>query len=316
MHQDIALQLLPAFIKDEKVKALTQLKYRPTPLLKLVTEKGQYIVRLNKRDGFFRKYLGSHAFAVQTAVYALLNKERFIYFRIPELVYTDYKNICISRYIEHEAQNIADINPEKLANGLLEFQMASASTSQFGWHGFLSYFIRKKENLVLNLIFKLSFKKSPDPIPAPIKRACTELALRCSEKEKNTPHAFLAHWDFHRENVLFGEDGHLYFIDFEFVRKQKKWLMTDIVRYAIDAISFEMNLSLIKIYMDKAKKHFPGLNYSVQLRLAMLWYTISLLYNHHTPIESRRKIKEFIAHTLLQNDAWTAWFDTHFEFSK
>lgn len=139
------------------------------------------------------------------------------------------------------------------------------------------------------------------------------LSLEMMEME--TERGVLAHNDFGRPNVLVRSDNTLSLLDFNDVRRERKWLLIDVVTMAFDHIRMRLDDGAFKAWFLKMleKGLLPsGLNLSTQLRFAIIARVARLLSPRRWVTEHERVgLAQFLQDVLLDDESWNNWFESH-----
>lgn len=90
------------------------------------------------------------------------------------------------------------------------------------------------------------------------------------QQTKFSPHVLHKDLKF-KKNIIFGKNQKVYFIDFETVTVEKKWILLDIVDMAFNPLDFTLDLSIINLYLDKIENSLKNqINTRAQIRFALL----------------------------------------------
>ena len=279
-------------------------------------QSGRYFLKVarpgrNRRPRLLRHVIKSPSLERQIAVYHALASQQFSAFRYPELVNTDQVSYLLLEFVAAVKANEKVPAATDLIESLHEFQFAGTVPAHGTFGNLLLHF-------VLNPTVSLATR-----VLTQVRRRfglrtslrCLRVLARCHASERNQRVITLVHNDFHPENILVEASGRLYFTDFENVTTTRKWLLLDIVHYAVATQEAEVDTELIREYLAKlgaSSDRLKPINAVAQVRLALLRRVMQHATSPVPPAAVREAYSTFLEEVLLSDAAFDAWFKRHF----
>ena len=279
-------------------------------------QSGRYFLKVarpgrNRRPRLLRHFIKSPSLERQIAVYHALASQQFSAFRYPELVKTDHVSYLLLEFVAAVKANEKAPAATDLIEALHEFQFAGTvpANDTFG-NLILHFLLNPTVHLATALLTRLRRRLG---LRTAIR--CLQVFAKCHASERNQRVITLVHNDFHPENILVGPSGRLYFTDFENVTTTRKWLLLDIVHYAVATQEAEVDTELIREYLAKLESssdRLEPINALSQVRVAMLRRVVQHATSPVPPQAVREAYSTFLEEVLLSDAAFDAWFKRHF----
>jgi len=223
--------------------------------------------------------------------------------------YTDGKTYLVLRYVPGVPGWDRQVIPvETFVKGLIEFQTSSLKWSSTLMEQFGSALLEKpvfkitKGSLTCvhtRLGYKATWK-------------CFMVLWKCYRSQPRLNCDILLHNDLELNNIVTGLDERLYFIDFEDVIHENRWILCDIVDLSFDLNSLAFDRTLFGRYLKRLSAHVSGLdnvNIVSQIRLALLRRIIFGLRSRKLSSASKRSCEHFLCSVLLDDKAFNCWYD-------
>lgn len=294
-------------------------RLRPTlnPPYLIDAKEGRYFLKLkrpvaSRAHAQLRAFLGNPGFSWETTVLEALQRIEFDIFRFPRLVQTDGADYALFEYVPRSsAQKLSGDYTQLFARALVEFQSAELRLDQ-----------QARNRLWIACALTPSAKMLRRTLPrlfgryglATAKRYA-QIARQCERSQGRIRKQWMLHNDLHHDNVFIGADGQLYFTDFENAAPERKWLLTDIVNFAVGTSEPVIDFELIQRYLLELRcSPFSGyqLKISGQLRFALMESTAQHVLRR-APLESVRKAYEKLLFDVLLDDvSFEEWLDQEF----
>jgi hypothetical protein len=289
-------------------------KVQTTPVYMLRAQEGEFFLKFissseTMRQNIIRMLFGSLAIKNQLAVYDSLSRLEFKNFKYPQLVNTDKKSYLIFDFIQIQSKGERDAPRDALVESLLEFQRSGVFLKRRGIEGVLLNITRKPACVLLKRVLvglrkqcgiKISFR-------------CIKVILDCYKHQKPLENILTLHNDFHHNNLLLTKSGELFVCDFENVANERRWALIDITHYSVGTMRFEIDTSLIGMYIKNENSIFKLMNrfqIGVQLRIALLLRVSQMILSNKPPIHVKDKYLKFFVDTLLEDSAYESWFES------
>jgi hypothetical protein len=322
MTKDVAMHLREDQLdKLLSVLGLTVLSWEPihwkrvqtTPVFLIRAREGEFFLKLiappaTKKQAIARFLFGNLSLKNQLAVYSCLDKKKFSSLQYPRLVKTDGRSYLLFEFLTVQPKGEGEVPQDALVASLLEFQCAG---------------VLLKKNLLEAALLDISRK----PVWVLLRRILGGLRRRCGlrvsltclgvmlagyRRQKPLRRSVLAHNDFHHNNLLLTEDGELYIGDFEKVSNEKRWILIDIVHYAVGTMKFEIGLGPLKNYLQKVEERLDDMerfHLGSQLRMALLLRVSQMILSNVPPAQVRERYESFLKEILLDNLMYERWLE-------
>lgn len=251
------------------------------------------------------------AFENELRVYQSLQNKTFKIFKYPNLVKTDGQSYIVIEYISGNNgwdKNI--ISNEKLISSLLEFQFSNAKTE--------SNFIK---NIMINYHRRIPYKiirwspcliKTPFDVIDWIK--CNLILLRCSLCYRGEHEGLFTHNDLFRcNNIISGNDGNMYFYDFEYALYEKKWFLIDIFDLVFNMEKCKIDVELLKEYIKQFSCKLPFAKCECylekQTRIILLRKLLGVIISKKVKEDNKKCCRIFIKNILLSDKKYEEWYE-------
>ncbi|WP_445157950.1 hypothetical protein [Halomonas sp. E14] len=258
-----------------------------------------------------RKLLGGDtSFDNEMMVYEQLPENRFAAFRYPQLIKTDHENFLLLRFIQAEqGWNKELVSKERVLSALLEFNLSDISITHSGLKRIVTRFVRSSTAKVLRWSFSLNsyspwyfFKIVAFLISAEIKQGKNQRAL-------------LMHNDLNvNNNVLSDQDGSPWFLDFESVTLERKWVFIDVLNLCvIEKNRFEFDADMLRQYLcelDKRGVLSKNFDISLQLRVVLMRVYLQSFRYQKNP-ELKEVFGHFLTDVLLDKKVYENWYNSN-----
>ncbi len=298
IHQNIDITNALGLKQDHEIKEILHIK-KQVYLINTIND--SYILKFNPNTSILNDILRPYKtikFKRELLVYKSIQNLWLTYFNSPKLMF--YNN----RYflLEHISGNIdidyGKTSEQHVKEALLEFNYELRKAiknkliviSSFNSIKLLKV-ILKNISIYCGIIFSLK---------------ALWLFVVYSTTNKRNKESILLHNDLSNEcNKITANDGVLYFIDFESVSYEKKWILTDIINISFNISSLSFNKNLFKLYVDSLDpmvRRNICINHQVRISLIRLCGNL-LLYKKH-----REKHMQFLKNTILVNKNYNKWY--------
>lgn len=281
----------------------------------LKAEEGNFLLKTCPEWGNFAGWLSrfligtSIPFKTDIAVNgALALKGHFKAFSAPPLFHTDGKTYLLLHYVPGILGWDRRIIPvDTLAEGLIEFQ-----TSALEWPRTL---IEQLGGALLEKpvarIFRGALSSVRSRVGYKATWKCFMVVWKCYRSQPRLNFDMLLQNDLGLSNIVTGRDKRLYFIDFEDVIKESRWILCDIVDLSFNLNSLAFDRFLFNSYLNRLSAHVSGLdNVSIvsQVRLALLRCIIFGLMSRKLSSSSKRGCEHFLCSVMLDDKAFHYWY--------
>ena len=236
--------------------------------------------------------------AFKTELNLIMSLKSNTYFRIPKLIETDYRTYYILTYFEvFEKESIFDIS---IVKSILKFNTENGSLDNF--HSYVNTFLMTFISLTktLSSIGLRNYLK-----------IVANISLNGINIKKREP--ILLHGDLRRSFNLRYEEDVVYFIDFESIYKEKKYLLYDIINFSNDVtrgVFYKANVSyFIKLY----NLHDDKIDISEEVRIAYLCLLRSLLVNLNSFDTDTKHVVEWIIKYFVDFNFFTKWYSENID---
>lgn len=311
-------QLLDTLKLDvESYQTLSRIRTGLTPHYLIRAKQGTFFLKIERpvrgmARARLRRLLGNPVLKRQVAVYRALSKRQFRSFRYPRLIETDEASYLLLEYITpRESGNSSEEFKSKLALSLLEFQTSGLQFEHAGVGNMLLDVVLSPGWAILRSAY-FGVGKRCGPRFA---LRCLRTVLLCQRLQAKFEIPVVIHNDFHHDNVLVSDGNQVYITDFENVAMERRWLLLDIVHYAVGTQEFYVDLEQIRRYLLALRESGfrSAVNVAAQLRFALLRRMMLNLASDVPPEEVKRQCEQFISTVLLPDDAYRTWFVEHIE---
>jgi hypothetical protein len=287
---------------------LSPLQWKPgqlTPLYYLETAGRRFVLKLpTPRAGVWleplRRHLTRQEIAHQAHVLQRLGVRHFQFLRVPRLVATDHHSFTLLEFIDIRPHGEHDIPRRELLHSLLEFQASEIDLPQ----SILAAVGRDPGVLVVR---SLLTSLQPHLGWRGVSRALKVVA-DCYQAQPPLPRPVLRHNDFHYNNLLLGGDGTLYFSDFEYVAFDNRWLLGDIVYFAVGTKSFGIAGDLILEYAALLRDSLGyDFDLEAQLRFNLLLRVGKQMISRTSPPEVVTRYRQLFREVLIDDRGFREW---------
>lgn len=144
---------------------------------------------------------------------------------------------------------------------------------------------------------------------------CSWFLARMNLKTRRLPVRFYSHGDPHAGNLRKTPEGRLYWLDFESVHPERRWVLDDVVYRAFSWKKFKVRknkIGFLEEYLLALHERLgPALRIDAkdQLRTSLVHRAVVNLYN--TRWENREQIAGFLQDVLLDDEAFSSWYREH-----
>lgn len=214
-----------------------------------------------------------------------------------KLLFFEKRNYMIFEYINPNALDIA-IDDHKIVESYLQFQSA---LKDFRFSLFSRVYSLNMSFIYLSFRFFL------------ITRSFKHLFLLLNQiiklniiQEKLTNN--ILHKDLkYRKNTISSDKLKLYFIDFETVTIERKWIMLDIVDIAFNPMEFSLNMNLLNAYYNRLDSYTKSkTNIEAQIRFALLRRSVGSYYRD---LGHKNELFTFLDSVLLSEKSFKDWIN-------
>jgi hypothetical protein len=278
-----------------------------TPLYLLATPVGGFVLKSADAYPSWRRrlgrLLGDWELGWQAQVYACLEEQHFEHLRFPRLVATDGQSYLLLEYVETRPHDEHDIPREALLNSLLEFQLAQVTLERPAFQRLLGWTRTPAPVLVRRTLLGIRSRFGP----AVARRAAAAI-WRCLRSQPPLQREVVCHNDLHHNNLLLGEGGTLYISDFEQVSLDDRWVLLDIIHYAVGTHRFAIDTSIVSDYISLLRRTTRfGLDLDSQVRFGLLLRVSKLVLSRVPPTEVAQEYGRFLVEVLIDDAAFASW---------
>jgi hypothetical protein len=275
------------------------------------TSSGRLFLKIGRptsgpRQQLLRKLLGRPSLERQVDVLEGLERSPFPTLRYPRLVRSDRSRYVLVEHIAGARPASDGEAPEALVASLLEFQTSSAQRAFGG---------------VVSRLLGASLAPEAYLVRRALPRLLRESGWRsawrlvrtmhwCRRQQPALDRQVLIHNDFHHENVLIDADGVMYLTDFENAVSTRRWVLVDIVHYAVGTTSAVIDTELIRAYVAAARlvpEIGDRLALEPQLRLALLRRIAQHVSSAAVPEHVRTTYRSLLDEVLLDDERFRSW---------
>lgn len=280
-----------------------------TPLYRLEASEGSFVLKLSTPRP--RRFQGLHERQArqeirhQAKVYRALGEASYRYLRFPRLVDSDGSSYLLLEYIDTIPHGEHDLPRDTLLRSLLEFQTATGSVPD-------PFFPNAARSPGVRLSRRLLFRLRKKMGVACVYRAFAVMR-HCYRRQQALPRKLTRHNDFHYNNLLLASDGTLFLNDFEYVSRDGRWVLGDIINYAVGTNYQHVELDLIRNYHEllRAETGFD-LDLHAQLRFGLLSRVGDLILSRGAPRHVVSGYRNFFETVLLDDRQFEKWLDSSF----
>ncbi len=257
---------------------------------------------------FARKILGGDtSFDNEMMIYEQLPENRFSVFRYPKLIKTDHDSFIMLRYIKAEqGWDKHLVSKQKVLSALLEFNLSNIEITHKGLKRIVTRFVRSTSSKILRWSPSLNRYS-----PLFFFRIIGFVILAEMRQERNR-RALLMHNDLNINNNLLSDiDGSPWFLDFESVTLENKWVFIDILNLCvIEKNRFEFDADMLQQYLCELHKNgVLAKNFDIELQLRVVLLRV---YLQSFRFQKDPKLKEtfgrFLTDVLLDDKAYKSWY--------
>jgi hypothetical protein len=254
---------------------------------------------------------GRHiAFENEINFYLSLNNRLCHYFHYPKLVKTDGRNYIMMEYIAgSKGWDNRLVSKESLIKALLEFQRLSIDMKSNCFKHILNLWHRKIPCKILRWSFAII--RTPYDLITLIR--CLRLTLYYSVLIKPTD-PILVHNDlFYFNNLITGLNHRLYFYDFEYVIKENKWILIDILDISFDLLTLTLRSDLLAEYRKQISDnttihHYILTNAEALTRVILIRKILGALLTSNTEPSLKSEQRKFLDRILLSDKEYKEWY--------
>jgi hypothetical protein len=288
-------------------------RVQTTPLYLVESDEGRFVLKRSTPVrgplSRLRHLFGDGDLDTQAQVYASLGQQEFEHLRYPRLIGTDGRRYLLLEHIETRPHGESDLPRAPLLRALLEFQNARIEFARSPGAALLAMARRPDAVLVRRMLSGLRPRFGWRAT-----RRALKLVDRCRRDQPPLDRPVVCHNDFHHNNLLLGRDGVVYFSDFEYVSLDDRWMLADIIHYAVGTGSCTIDTGIIADYADLVDRTCPvGLDLPAQLRFGLLLRVSQLILSRVPPPAVATRYGAFFSEVLLDDRAFEAWLRARFE---
>lgn len=283
---------------------------------RLVAEEGVYFLKVRRPEtgaikSVFHRLFGHPSMQRQIDVHNAFQRIEHGNLRIPRLLDSDADRFMLLEYIPLADYSSTRPEPDTVVAALLEFQrFASAAPAKRPGLALLDVAlhpeIRFAHAATSRLRRRLGTRVAID---------CLAVLWQCRRAQPRLSRTLLVHNDFHPENVLVGSDQLVYLTDFENVTTTRRWVLTDIVHYAVSTREARIDTELIRRYARELRDDSTigsAIRMEAQVRFALLRRIVQHVTTASPPGHVRTAYARFLTDTLLPDRAFEDWHADRF----
>lgn len=272
---------------------------------------GNYILKMvaplngkNLIRKLIRRFRGSsRSFKTELLLLKNFTNIKYQFFKYPELIKYKINKYLLMEYIESKCGwDKKNITTKKMANAVLEFNISAKEDS------FLS--VRNNNRVIIKILY-LSISKVWKLVGAREALSCIRVLIKSTLKQKKFNNSFMMHKDLIGNNNVLSSGGDLYFIDFESVILERRWILNDIIDVSLTK-DLKVNNELVQNYLLNLEKctHLDvELNIAAQFRVALLQRLIRRLFSKNEySVMHREKWVDFLRNDLLSDKGYEKWY--------
>jgi hypothetical protein len=293
-----------------EVRPISWKQPQVTPLYYLEAAEGRFVLKLAtprpSRVAGLRAGLARNEIGHQARVYMALGRLACRHLRFPKLIASDFRSYLLLEYIETRPHGEHDLPRDAVLGSLLEFQTADVDIPDPVFpNAARTPGVRLARRLVGRLRKRIGW---------PATRRALLAAGRCYHEQPRMKRKVVRHNDFHYNNLLLADDGAVYMNDFEYVSLDDRWVLGDIINYAVGTRYFHIAVDIIREY---AKMMADALDAEVclpaQLRFCLLSRVGDLLLSRVAPAEVVSRYWSFFESVLLDDREFARWLGSRLE---
>lgn len=280
----------------------------------------KYIVKINAQsllrrtiNNFFRAK--DIAFHNEIWFYRKISEKSYNQFRYPRMIKSDGKNYIVLEYISGTAGwNKAIVSQQQLVNALLEFQFSGIVFEESFIKRTLTKWYRKVPCKAIRWAYKLI--KTPADLITWLK--CILIVIKGIIVVKKINYHIFNHNDlFYFNNLITGNDGNLYFYDFEYVIAENKWFLTDIFDLSFNLETLELQSELLSEYIRQVACKIGDLNIlchmEMQTRVILIRKLLGVILSRRRKEDNKANCRNFIINILLSEKNYKQWYKKNIE---
>ena len=287
-------------------------RVQSTPLMLVDTDRGKFVLKLRTPPvgaaARLKRRIADLELPTQARVYGSLSAQQFEVLRFPKLIETDGRDYLLLEYIETRGHEEHEVPRRPLLESLFEFQTARLTMPWTGLPALVAATRRPYALLVRRMLTGIRSKMG-------WRVAWTGLArmASCRSAQPALASPVVCHNDFHHNNLLLGTDGTLYLSDFEAVTLDDRWVLADIIHFAVATQEFRVDTELIADYHRLfVVRTGPVINLRAQVRFGLLARVSKLVLSAVPNREAAGEYETFLREVLLDDAAFEEWFSENF----
>lgn len=293
-------------------------------LFLVTTSDSQYILKCKRgRSSFarlFRDSLPSFGFDQEIRIYRrLVEKHAKHGFKFPNLIAADRSHLLIEYVPSNAPTESGPVKPrwiaDKVAIALNRFTTSDVTNEQRGLSSVIHRMLfspeaviaRKLRTVWRNQMGYGAYKKG------------IALLAKCRKLQPPLRRKYWSHNDFSANNVVVNHvEKEVYFIDFQDVTFENRWVLMDAIRYCSsfpmamphDGFDDFIDVSFIASYVSHWERNLHTcINFPVQVRLACLNHVLrSMEYRLSLPNADVTANGKFINDFLINDDGFSRWY--------
>lgn len=244
-------------------------------------------------------------------VYKQFQNHEFKYFNYPRMISSKSGDYMILEFIEAavDGWDKDKVSERDAVEALFEFNSSKIELHENFFEMILSN-IRRKTICKLGV---WSFTTVRNNLGIGAMFSCLGILVRSLMTQKTVKVPFILHRDLiGHNNILTTSDGKLYFLDFESIVSEKRWILNDIVDLSL-GLDLEFNSRLFNRYLELLKERTDlsdEIHIKAQVRIALMHRVIRrLLSSNEYSQKHKQKWLFFLKNTLLNDFQYELWYE-------
>ncbi|NLB79514.1 MAG: hypothetical protein GX796_11940 [Clostridiaceae bacterium] len=280
----------------------------------------KYIVKINA-PSLLRRIINNLnrakdiAFQNEIWFYKRISEKSFKHFRYPRMIRTDGKRYIVLECISGtDGWNKTIVSQQHLISALLEFQFSGIVIEESFTKRTLTKWYRKVPCKAIRWAYKLI--KTPADLITWLK--CILIVMKGIIAVKKITYPICNHNDlFYFNNLITGNDGNLYFYDFEYVIAEDKWFLTDIFDLSFNLETLELQSELLCEYIRQVACKTGDLNIlrymESQTRVILIRKLLGVILSRRRKEANKDNCRNFIINILLSDKEYKQWYTKNIE---
>lgn len=337
-HKDCRGQspALPATVKDFlykqdpdfKVLRVIKDKY-PRLVLHVQICGNDCLIKAVKRNTPWRRPGRYFRFQKEIFINTRLKKLVFTYFQSPRLIHTDGKSFIVAEFISNNPSLPRDYVFLKQAIKAVaelnacDFPFTDKDGIGWFWEKFNRLKFSRSTKTVRNLLEGFFVRRT---VGLKVFISSMIFCRRATQKVKPLNRPLLLHRDIFKSNIIYPDKDIVYFVDFEKMGLEKRWVFSDALKIAqADPLFFGPDAEhyagfpvfytgILKDFWNELLIERPELglrknDFNYQLKFCLLGWTLKKLVKEEHSAQQKKDLNRFLEHLVSGDDVYfKKWF--------